>query len=234
MRVEIPVSAITSEPVYEKRENCALVGVRLQKPAQFIHEMITDGLSALQHRGQEGAGLAYVNGGITIEKELGLVEAALPGARIKEFPEAQTAAGHTRYSTSGNRNNREEQLQNTQPFSFKMNQEGGSLFEFSIAHNGTVRWPGNPARNEPDSDTYWLGKMIAQGPKSFKENAIQVLSTLDGAYMLLFITSENKLYVACDPWGFKPGVIGYINRGGIRGTLFASETVGIEKMGGKV
>lgn len=233
MSIEGPLQ-LSSE--FEKRENCALVGIVLEEPTNEIYPLLRNGLIALQHRGEQAAGISYNNGGVEVYKNLGKVDSALPDNIINALPPSRVAFGHTRYSTVNDKNDHNSEINNSQPFSFRIPYKNGTFFEFSMGHNGTVRTPPNGDDNGhgPNSDTYMIGKAIVNSEGSFEERVIQTLSQLDGAYMLLFITSDDRLYVASDPLSFKPGVLGYIDHGDLQGLLFASETIGIEKMGGKV
>lgn len=234
MRTEIPLQVTSAE--YEKRENCALVGLSLENPTRTIYQVLRNGLIALQHRGEQAAGISYNSGGVEVYKDLGFVDSALPDKVIDNLPPSSIAFGHTRYSTVDDKDNPDKEIQNSQPFKFRIPYENGTFFEFSLGHNGTVITPINDDQEKhgPNSDTYMIGKAIVEAKGNFEERVTQVLSTLNGAYMLLFVTSDNRLYAASDPWGFKPGAVGYFSKDGPKGMVFASETLGIEKMGGKV
>lgn len=229
MRTEIPILGVNKKEAsvggeLEIGHNCALIGISLEKPDRRMVEFLRDGIDAQQHRGQEAAGIAWVNKkAVRHRGGLGLRESAIPSENLTSSPVVRVGIGHTRYSTAGKRETRKQNQQNIQPFTFT-----NDLFEFAIAHNGTVRWNRPFEQDEPTSDTYGVGKTIASSDKPFVKSTIDVLSSLNGAYKFLFITNDNRLFVASDPWGFRPGVIGRLNKNGSSGLVFASETGGLK------
>ncbi len=199
---------------------CALVGIVLKESTMAIYGLASSGLSALQHRGQEAAGIAADTGTqIILETGLGLLTEALPSSSLLQLPPANRAIGHTRYSVTGRSN-----IVNTQPFTFK---------EFALAHNGniTTTLEVEISPNEPTSDSFMVGKAIAQAKgEIFVDRAIQVLERLEGSYVFLFL-ADNQLYVASDPWQMRPCLWGRLeDDSGFRGSVVASESVGLEKM----
>lgn len=221
----------SSSPQPAIRHNCSLVGISLFKPDRAINLMIADATDAQQHRGEEAMGIAQTRKGhIKVVKGLGLRPQAVSNKKILDLPSAAVAIGHTRYSTAGKRDNPREYIKNAQPFLFKHKN-----FSFAIEHNGTVRWKEDFEEGEPNSDTYGVGKAIATGKKeAFIENAIEVLSKLNGAYIFLFVTNDDKLFVVSDPWHFRPLVVGELNHNGIVGTVVTSETVGLNALRAKL
>ncbi len=213
------------------RHNCSLVGISLFKASKAINLMVADATDAQQHRGEEAMGLAQTrNGKVRVVKGLGLRPQAVPNRKILDLPSAKVAIGHTRYSTAGKRDNPKEYIKNAQPFIFTH-----PNFQFAICHNGTVRWKEDFAPGEPNSDTYGVGKAIVAGKKAnFVENTIEVLAKLNGAYIFLFITNDDKLYVASDPWHFRPLIVGEVNYNGISGMVVCSETVGLNAVRAKL
>ncbi len=213
------------------RHNCSLVGISLFKPNREINQMVADATDAQQHRGEEAMGIAQIRKGqVRVIKGLGLRPHAVPNKKILALPSARIAIGHTRYTTAGKRDNPREYIKNAQPFPFKH-----LKFQFAICHNGTVRWKEKFEQGEPNSDTYGVGKAIAAGKKeTFVENTIEVLSKLNGAYIFLFATSDDKLFVASDPWHFRPLVVGELNYNGTAGTVVTSETVGLNALRAKL
>lgn len=197
---------------------CSLVGIVLAAPNKKIHNLVGSGLDALNHRGEEAAGIAWINKKkiIKIKKGLGLRQSALSDDFLLDLSAAATEIGHTRYSTAGQPN-----AKNVQPFVFNDGQ-------FAIAHNGNVCWDKKPDINEPTSDTYGIGKEIANGKGKITKKIIKVLSKLNGAYVFLFVT-PNGLYAARDPWGFRPLVGGRLDNG-IKGYVVGSESIGLHDM----
>lgn len=211
-------------PIYtetEAQHNCALVGIILDSPSP-LHQVLRNGLIAQQNRGQEGAGIVWSNGEeLEIQKDLGLVTSVFSGEN--EGPPSLLGIGHTRYSTV-DKAKLDEERKKVQPFIFKKNG-----IEFAIAHNGTVYFNYPFSTDEPDSDTYKVGKAIVDRKGSFEENVIEVLKQVEGAYTFLFATKDS-LYVARDPSGFRPCVIGELDNG-MGGFVVASESIGLEKLG---
>ncbi len=224
MRREIPVRGEYQER--ELREHCALVAVRLRTPSHDAFTRTVFGLDALQHRGEEGAGVAWhlADGDIGYLRGDGLRPQALPTEALQTVGSTSAIIGHTRYATSGDR--AADKQNNRQPFVFR---------DFAVAHNGNV--PTIPtqgySRETPTSDTYAIGERIAQEDPNLplSKRVSRVLHTLNGAYMLTFLDSDGRIYIASDPWGFKPGVVGLLPDD--VGAIFASETIALDKAGAR-
>jgi amidophosphoribosyltransferase len=216
------------------RENCGLFGIIQEKPDRNIHGVAYSGLSALQHRGQEAWGFSWINkkGRIGKQKDLGLL-VGVPeqkiGRMLNTRSEATAVMGHLRYSAVGKRElyDKDKDRQNVQPFFFN------GEFPFTIAHNGTVQFEYPITQDEPSSDTYMVGKAIAEGEGDFKNNVINVLSRLNGAYTFLFMSREG-LYVARDPWRFRPAILGRIENESHSGYVIASETTALRDIGAQI
>ena len=174
------------------------------------------GLHALQHRGQEGAGIVCTDSysksnGFCIHKDFGLVSEVFADHSVFENKLIGNAAiGHNRYSTTGSATS----VKNVQPF--HVNYRLGNL---SIAHNGNLTNT-SVLRNElinegaifqTSTDSEIVLHLIA---RSRLENQIdqikETLNKVEGAYCLLFL-SDDKLIAARDPLGFKPLCIGKVN-----------------------
>lgn len=164
------------------------------------------GLAALQHRGQESAGIATLNGRrITLVRQMGLVADIFVDRNLEELP-GDRAIGHVRYSTSGL-----SEPRSAQPF--VADYAGGSL---SIAHNGnlvdaqSLRWSleqqGSLFQSTSDSEVILHLLARSQG-STLLERATDALSGLRGAYSLLAMDQHSMVAVR-DPWGFRPLVIG--------------------------
>ena len=109
-------------------EECAVFGVSLRKGEEAAG-LCYNGLLALQHRGQEGAGIAAAkDNALPCKKGLGLVSEAFPPKALRELPAARQAIGHTRYSTTGGNT-----LENVQPFVTEY-----LTGRIATAHNGNV------------------------------------------------------------------------------------------------
>jgi len=188
------------------------------------------GLYALQHRGQESAGIATSNGRhVTCYKSMGHVADIFTPERIGAL-HGSAAIGHTRYSTSG-----DTVLLNAQPFSVACNKG-----EIAVAHNGNIT---NAAELRADleaagsifqatSDTEVILHLIARSREKEMESALrEALIQLEGAYSLVFV-SQNKVIVARDPHGFRPLAMGTLEvNGGKVCTVFASETCAFDLIG---
>jgi len=197
---------------------CALVGVVLTNPNNEIYKIASNGLDALNHRGEEASGIAWIdsNQKIKSQKNLGLRQSAIPNDLLSILPPSSLVIGHTRYSTAG-----QPDIKNVQPFVYDNSQ-------FAIAHNGNVHWDLIPQLDEPTSDSYGVGKEIASGKNTIEENIINVISKLNGAYVFLFLTPQG-IYAVRDPWGFRPLVGGKLNNE-INGFVVGSESVGLHDM----
>lgn len=199
------------------------------------------GLYALQHRGQESAGIAVSNGErIMVFKDMGLVSQVFDEAALNSLP-GHLAIGHTRYSTTG-----ASVWNNAQP-TFRPTERGG----LALAHNGNLtntdeleavlatRMPAGqvPHKNRMDStnDTSILTALLATGEhQSIEAAALDVLPTLKGAFCLTFMT-ESTLFAARDPQGIRPLAIGRLanqeGEPGKGGWVVASETAALDIVG---
>lgn len=200
------------------RDNCAVIGVysRLEDVAQTTLE----GLVELNHRGQEGSGIAVANGErIEFVKDSGLVEIVFKIKHdLPNIPNAFVAIGHNRYSTSGS-------LNEMQPFV-----DDG----IALAHNGNltnVRQLKDQFRlpDEIDgagSDTRIALAVINRMEGNEKERILKALPLFEGAYSFVF-AGKNALYASRDPKGFRPLVIGKLKDDGY---VVASETAALRSM----
>lgn len=176
------------------------------------------GLYALQHRGQESAGIVSSDGARLFNyRQMGLVSEIFTRDILKKLP-GRNAIGHVRYSTAGS-----SELKNAQPFLVDYAHGG-----ISIAHNGNLT-NAFLIRSELESrgsifqsnmDTEIIVHLIAHSrKKTFVEKTIQALKQVEGSYSLLFLT-EHEMVVARDPHGFRPLVMGRLKDS----FVFASET----------
>jgi amidophosphoribosyltransferase len=181
------------------------------------------GLYALQHRGQESAGIASSDGaGVHCTKSMGHVADIFTPPVLEELP-GEMAIGHTRYSTAG-----DTVLLNAQPFSVACNKG-----RVAVAHNGNIT---NAAelRNELEaegsifqasSDTEVILHLLARSRERTLAGALRdAMLQLEGAYSLVFL-AEDRIIVARDPHGFRPLAMGQLPvSGGKFAHVFASET----------
>jgi len=202
-------------------------------PGEEVAKLSYFGLYALQHRGQEAAGIAVSDGrGVVVYKDLGLVAQVFDEATLASL-RGHIAIGHTRYSTTGASNweNAQPTLRAT-PVSGPESRGGTTI---ALAHNGnlvnTADLYAEAARLGLDvgatSDTAIVTALLAARPDvSVEQAAIEVLPTLRGAFSLIFM-DEETLYAARDPQGVRPLVLGRLERG----WAVASETAALDIVG---
>ena len=188
------------------------------------------GLYALQHRGQESAGIVTLQNGVHHHhKDLGLVNEVFDQKTIDRLT-GKNAIGHVRYSTTGG-----NILGNAQPLT-------ASLFSgpIAVAHNGNfvnaeklrTELQAEGSIFQGTNDTEVLLHMIAQNrSKDLIECLSSSLEKIEGAYSLT-ILSGNAMHAVRDPFGFRPLVLGRIkNADGTRATVVASETCAFDLIG---
>jgi amidophosphoribosyltransferase len=203
-------------------EECGVVGVVDRAEAANLAYL---GLYALQHRGQEGAGIASTAGeGLINHRGLGLVADVFDEDIIRRL-DGHSAIGHNRYSTAG-----QTLLRNTQPFVVEYAE--GSL---AVSHNGNFvnaaslrrRLEGTGSIFQSNVDTEVLVHLIAgSSANTLLDRAIDAMSQVEGAFSVLFL-SEDELIAARDPHGFRPLVLGQFAGGGY---VVASETCALDLM----
>lgn len=205
---------------------CGVIGVSGLPDAARLAYL---GLYALQHRGQESAGIVAVDseGRARIHRAMGLVSDAFSDNTLGALP-GDIAVGHTRYSTAGS-----TVLANAQPY--LVNYHAGPL---SLAHNGNLT-NANELRDKlvrdgalfaSTSDTEVLVHLIARSSAATVEGQIRdALEQVDGAYSLV-IGVGRSIYVAVDSRGFRPMLVGAL--GG--GLVVASESCALDLMGATV
>ncbi|WP_163329462.1 amidophosphoribosyltransferase [Desulfurobacterium thermolithotrophum] len=207
------------------KEYCGVFGIYNNPNAAYYTYL---GLYALQHRGQESAGIAVTNGErITYYRDFGLVSSVFKNESLKHLT-GFVAVGHNRYSTSG----ASDSPDNIQPIvvSYKYGQ-------MAIAHNGNIvnalelreklEEEGSIFRGTTDSEVI-VHLIVKSKKRKFLEKLMDALSKLKGAYSLLVMTNK-KLIAARDPWGFRPLCMGELD-GSI---VFASETCAFDLIGAK-
>jgi len=209
------------------REFCGVVGISLQGRPAAPH--LYRGLRALQHRGQESAGIATTNHGVLYQhKGMGLVHENF-GQEILDSLRGPTGIGHVRYSTTGS-----SDLENAQPILVKIRDEDGA-----IAHNGDIvnfdrirrRLQAQNVELLGNADTETMAQAIAleYGHTRDLEAAIRrACSELVGGYAVVFLVGP-RVYAFRDPLAIRPLVVGTIDGG----VAVASESVALEMMGGK-
>jgi amidophosphoribosyltransferase len=222
-------SARSTEEDPKLREECGVVAVHGHPDAA---RQVYLGLYALQHRGQESAGIAVANGtSLSNIKGMGLVSEIFTDDVIDKL-KGDMAIGHTRYSTTG-----DSALLNAQPI--RVESTKGLI---AIAHNGNLVNLGNlRARLERDgaffqttSDSEIIIQLIAHSRASTLVDAIaDSLSQVDGAFSIVMMT-RDRVFAARDPRGFRPLSMGRIeNPDGPDTIVFASETCAFDLLRAK-
>lgn len=206
-------------PFDKFKEECGVFAVYGHPEAASLAHL---GLHALQHRGQESAGISSSNGkDIYTHKSMGHVAEIFTASVLNGLP-GHMAIGHTRYSTAG-----DTALLNAQPFSVACNK--GRL---SVAHNGNLT-NATELRHELEdhgsifqasSDTEVVLHLVARSNQRSMEAALrEALMLLEGAFSLVCLTADG-IIVARDPNGFRPLAIGRMNLPSGPAYVFASET----------
>ena len=207
------------------REECGVFGIYGHPDAAALTAL---GLHALQHRGQEAAGIVSFDGErFQTERRLGLVGDHFSSEKVINRLQGSSALGHVRYSTTG-----ETILRNVQPL-FAELAAGG----FAVAHNGNLT-NGLTLRREliaqgaicqSTSDTEVFLHLVARSQKTrMVERYIDALRSLEGAYALVALTNK-KLIGARDPNGIRPLILGELNGAHI----LCSETCALDIIGAK-
>jgi amidophosphoribosyltransferase len=206
------------------REECGIYGIFARQENVVLSTYW--GLYALQHRGQESAGIAVTDGTVMdVQRGMGLVNEVFRHG-LPERP-GHIAIGHVRYSTTGS-----SLLQNTQPL--MVNYSGGQI---SMAHNGNLtnarevrkdlEEKGSVFQTSIDSEV--IVNLIARSTKqTVEEKIVDSLINIHGAYCLVIMT-ENKLIGVRDPHGFRPLCLGKLGDGWVLSSeSCALDTVGAE------
>ncbi|WP_306211569.1 amidophosphoribosyltransferase [Actinoplanes sp. RD1] len=207
------------------QDACGVFGV--WAPEEEVAKLTYFGLFALQHRGQEAAGIAVSDGsGVVVYKDLGLVSQVFDEPTLASL-RGHLAIGHTRYSTTGGSN-----WENAQP-TIRATTAGTTI---ALAHNGNLVNTAELVREINDrgleigdatSDTAMVTTLLASRPDlSVEAAAMEVLPRLRGAFSFVFM-DEGTLYAARDAQGVRPLVLGRMERG----WAVASETAALDIVG---
>jgi len=201
------------------REACGLFGV--WAPGEDVARLAYFGLYALQHRGQESAGIAVSDGqNILVYRELGLVSQVF-NERTLSTLQGDLAIGHNRYSTTGSTT-----WENAQP-SFKTDGARG----LALGHNGnlvnTEALAQRVGRRGPaTTDSDLVATLLAAEGTDLETAALRILPTLQGAFSFVLM-DERTVYGARDPHGLRPLAIGRLESGWV----LASETAALDIVG---
>src|SRR5260370_839262 len=215
------------------RDACGVFGA--WSPGEDVAKLGYYGLHALQHRGQESAGIAVSDGRrIVVHKEMGLVAQVFDEPSLTAL-RGDIAVAHCRYSTTGAPvwANAQPTFRSTPAASLALGHNGNLTNTRELA--GMLPDGGGLAMINATSDTDVLTELIvgeAAGPGGLADAAASILPLVKGAYSLVFM-DENTLYAARDPQGFRPLVLGKLGDAsrGDRGWVVASETAALDIVG---
>ncbi|ASO22997.1 amidophosphoribosyltransferase [Actinoalloteichus hoggarensis] len=214
------------------REECGLFGV--WAPGEEVAKITFYGIYALQHRGQEAAGIAVGDGRkVVVYKDLGLVSQVFDEQVLSSL-RGHVAVGHTRYSTTGS-----GKWENAQP-TFRTTATGSGLV---LGHNGNLvntaellgravelgavgSGGGTDMAATTDSDLVCGLLAHAAADRTIEQAALELLPTVRGGFSLVF-SDESTLYAARDPQGVRPLCLGRLERGWV----IASETAALDIVG---
>ena len=205
------------------REECGIFGAA---NAETASALVALGLHALQHRGQEAAGITSWDGhDFHSSRAQGHVAGNFDNDEAIRGLPGDTACGHVRYSTTG-----ETSLRNVQPLYAELSSGG-----FAIAHNGNISNAMKLRRElirrgsifQSTSDTEVIIHLVATSTyRTLLDRFVDALRQVEGAYSLICMTPEGM--IACrDPLGIRPLVMGMLGDS----VIFASETVALDVVG---
>jgi amidophosphoribosyltransferase len=207
------------------KEECGVLGIFA--PGEDVARMSFFGLFALQHRGQEAAGMAVSDGQvIRLQKDVGLVSQVFDPMTISKL-EGNYAIGHTRYSTTGSPSAR-----NAQPF--MIDTQYGTI---ALAHNGNLlnaaelrtklMQQGVGMSSTSDTEVMIMTLACSKGDTWF-DRIRDAIQHWVGAYSLVLLT-RDQVFAVRDPWGFRPLSVGMLPNGG--GHVAASEFGALRTLG---
>ena len=208
-------------------DECGVFGIN-SFSGKDVSEKVYYGLYALQHRGQESAGIASnLHGEIILKKSMGLVQEAFKEEDIADL-KGDIAIGHVRYSTSG-----ESNVINAQPLVGK-----ARLGQMAIGHNGTLvnasllrellEDTGTLFQTTIDSEVI-LHLIVRSGKKNFEQSLKETLNVIKGAFALT-MTMGNMLIGIRDPYGIRPLVLGKTDDN----YILASESCALDVLGAEL
>jgi len=207
-------------------ESCGVFGV--YAPGEDVARLTFFALFALQHRGQESAGIATADGKrLQVDARMGLVSQAFDEASLSRLS-GDIAIGHNRYSTRGS-----SRKANAQPLLV-----GKGSNAIAIAHNGNIVNAEHLQKELSDqgytfqtsTDTEVIANLILSSPEKRWEDRIRyAMHRLQGAYSLTLLTN-NTLYGVRDPLGVRPLCLGTLNGGWV----IASESCALDHLGANV
>ena len=201
---------------------CGVFGIRA--PERDVARLTYFGLHALQHRGQESAGIAVSESGrLTVLRELGLVAQVFTEEKLRGLP-GELAIGHTRYSTTGS-----SAWANAQPLIHH-----GRARTVALGHNGNLvnaselraQLAADGVKLSSTSDSELIAALIANDERPLADAVAAAMRRLEGAYSITAL-SEGTLLAFRDPHGFRPLVLGLLGDD----TVVSSETCALDLLG---
>jgi amidophosphoribosyltransferase len=212
------------------QDQCGVFGV--WAPGEEVAKLTYFGLYALQHRGQESAGIATSNGKkLTVYKDMGLVSQVFSESALEALV-GHVAIGHTRYSTTGSSSWRNAQptLGRTASGTVALGHNGNLTNTAELLEMLRSQYPDqsdNEITGGNTTDTAVLTALLAGNPdNSLEGTAMELLPKVRGAFSLVFM-DEQTLYAARDPQGVRPLVLGRLNSGWV----VASESAALDIVG---
>jgi amidophosphoribosyltransferase len=204
---------------------CGVFGIR--SPERDVARVAFFGLFALQHRGQESAGIAVSDGGhVTAMRDMGLVSQVFDERKLQGL-QGEIAIGHTRYSTTGS-----TQWSNAQPLVHQ-----GRVRTVALGHNGNLtnaaalreQLAGEGVRMRSSSDSEVIAALIAHDEAPIEEAVANAMARLEGAFTVVAIV-EGKLVAFRDSHGFRPLSLGQLDGDWV----VASETCSLDLVGAEL
>jgi len=204
---------------------CGVFGIRSVE--RDVARLAYFGLFALQHRGQESAGIAVSDAGrLTVLRDMGLVTQVFDEQKLRGL-HGQLAIGHTRYSTTGSTD-----WENAQPLVHH-----GRARTVALGHNGNLtnaaalrdELAAAGTRLSSTSDSEVIAALVAGTDEPLEDAAAAAMARLDGAYSVVAL-SEGTLLAFRDPYGFRPLCVGRLGEDWV----VASETCALDLVGAKL
>src|SRR5215471_7703779 len=204
---------------------CGVFGIR--SPERDVARLAYFGLFALQHRGQEAAGIAVSERGhLTVLREMGLVAHVFDEQQLNALP-GEAAIGHTRYSTTG-----ANKWANAQPLIHH-----GRVHTVALGHNGNLvnveqlraELSADGVKLTTGLDSEVIAALIGRGPSSLGDAVAATMARLEGAYSVTALVAD-ALVAFRDPFGFRPLTLGRLGEDWV----VASETCALDLVGADV
>jgi amidophosphoribosyltransferase len=205
---------------------CGVLGICA--PDRDVARLAHFGLHALQHRGQESAGIAVSDEGrLTVLRDLGLVAQVFNEQNVRALT-GQLAIGHNRYSTTGSAH-----WANSQPIL-----QHGSARTVALGHNGNLvnaselreELAADGVKLSSSSDTELIAALVANDPQPLADAVADTMRRLEGAYSVTAL-AEGRLIAFRDPHGFRPLVLGHLSGDDV---VVASETCALDLVGAEL